>query len=426
MKNKYLKMWSASIALLIIATALPVMAQTTTSTVPAYCGYVNGLTANYSFGSRNTGVTSLQQFLGQYGFPQPVTGYFGSVTRGYVAQLQRALGISETGFFGPLTREALVRLCAGQTVNPPSSGTVITTLSGPTSLAVNTSGTWTVTTTGPNSSLYSVYVLWGDSQYSSANTTSAASSFSHTYAVAGTYTIRAFVVDGSGRISSATATVVVGTQTIGGLTVTSPIAGQTVAGGSYLTIAWNYPVTPGSASMVIDLYTGTGTKVGTIAINNQTIGSYTWRVPQVPNNLMCTMQYPNGLCGYNLSGQYYIQVSAVSGTGLESNPNVIATGRSGIFTITQGTNQNNQFSASPTSGIAPLTVSFLSGNYNGYYQIAFGDGTSASLLTGTTQHTYVNRGTYTAQISSDALCLHGNPACTIANQLLATVVITVQ
>jgi hypothetical protein len=214
-------------------------------------------------------------------------------------------------------------------------------------------------------------------------------------------------------------------QTVGGLTVTSPATGAIVRSGSPLVISWSYPVTPGSASMVIDLYTSQGSKVGTIAVSQNTIGSYTWNVPPYPNTQVCTQQYPNGLCNASIQGQYYVQVSAVSGSGLDANPTVYATGRSGVFTITASTTQNPAIllSAVPGSGNAPLTVTFGLNSDLGMYAVAFGDGTSASMRTGTVAHTYSTSGTYTAQFTSDAACLHSTPACSIATSVIGSVVV---
>lgn len=150
---------------------------------------------------------------------------------------------------------------------------------------------------------------------------------------------------GVGPLTRAAIQQLCGGTVVGGLTVTSPAQGQVAQTGATLPVSWSYPVTPGSASMVIDLYTAAGVKVGTVAVNNDTIGTYNWNVPV--GGQICTLQYPNGLCGAALFGQYYLQVSAVSaGNGLNPNAPIIASGRSGIFTITQAS------STPPPSGAA--------------------------------------------------------------------------
>lgn len=414
----------ALVAVASVVLAIPVHAQqTTTSPLCSLASILSfqGAGRGYQGGD----ISTIQQILAQYGYAQPVTGYYGQITEQNMIRLQERLHVSATGFFGAQTRAALMLACGSGTGSgtgnnpPPITNTII---SGPTSLAVNQSGTWTVST--QLGSTVTAYVLWGDNSYSTNSSTGSSLTYAHSYTNTGTYTVRVFAVSSAGSIQTATTQIVISSSsTVGGITVTSPIQGQVVTTGSDLTIAWNYPVTPNSATMTLDLYRADGTKVGLIAVSNNTIGSYTWHVPPYPNTLFCTQQYPNGLCNYTLAeGQYYIRVSAVSGTGLETSPNVIASNTSGTFTIQHA---NQSFSVTPTSGYAPLTVTFQPGSYTGYYSINYGDGTSASLLSGATTHRYNWRGTYNVQVTSDALCLHASPACTQATQQLGYFTVTV-
>ena len=60
--------------------------------------------ANLTVGSRGAGVTALQNIVGI----NPATGYFGSLTKTAVVKWQKANGVSPaSGFVGPLTRKAL-------------------------------------------------------------------------------------------------------------------------------------------------------------------------------------------------------------------------------------------------------------------------------------------------------------------------------
>ncbi len=314
-----------AVLLSVCSIAMPAMAQSSGAQNINCPAFTSNLYRGLHDGDNDAQVTRLQSFLASQGYSQLVTGYYGALTYRNVIRFQRSHGISATGYFGPLTRGAIGRIC----VSPPQNG----------------------------------------------------------------------------------------------VSITSPVQGQVVQTGATLPISWSYPVTPGSASARIELFTAAGDSVGLIAVSNSTSGTYSWRLPPFPNNLFCTMQYPNGLCGMNLSGQYYIQVSEVSGNGLDANPSVYATARSGVFTITHATGQST-VSASPTSGAIPLNVTFNAGNYTGAYAIDFGDGTSASMQTGNTTHTYYNRGTYTAQFTSDISCFHTTPACMIAVQSLGSVVVT--
>jgi hypothetical protein len=118
------------------------------------------------------------------------------------------------------------------------------------------------------------------------------------------------------------------------LSITSPQGSAQFQNGTIMPIVWNTTNPPsGASATVLDLYTSQGTKVGTIAISSNTSGSYNWSIPRVPNNLMCTMQYPNGLCGTALSGQYYLKASLVSGNGFDASQFVYSSATSGTFTI---------------------------------------------------------------------------------------------
>ncbi len=94
-------------------------------------------------------------------------------------------------------------------------------ISGPTSIALGTVGTWTVTLNNPSNSLVTVSANWGDSStypynnnLSAPQTTTAQGittlSFTHVYTVNGTYTITITATNGNGTPSTSTMTVVVG------------------------------------------------------------------------------------------------------------------------------------------------------------------------------------------------------------------------
>lgn len=115
---------------------------------------------------------------------------------------------------------------------------------------------------------------------------------------------------------------------------------------------------------------------------------------------------PAGQCGsvvqnyahqYIYGGTYIITLSSgahstsativVSGAGAPSG--------GGGTTVTTPT-----LSASPTSGTAPLAVTFSSTVYQNGYTIDFGDGTN-SAFTQSLQHTYSSAGTYSAKIKQN-------------------------
>jgi hypothetical protein len=187
-------------------------------------------------------------------------------------------------------------------------------------------------------------------------------SATHTYNTAGTYTAtlspyiacqysnpRCMIA--TQNIAQATVTVTGNTWPDGsGITVTHPTASQQFLRGQDMTIAWNAAANiPSNATTQLDLYTAAGATVGTIAISSNANGSYTWHIPGFPQNYMCTMQYPNGLCGTNIpSGQYYIKVTATSNCNNTMTPSSVngtpqitnscqgilyGTAQSGVFTI---------------------------------------------------------------------------------------------
>ena len=63
--------------------------------------------ATLAFGARSAGVARLQRDLGSLGYMDAVTGYFGPVTRDAVRRFQLDRSIEPTGTYGPLTRAAV-------------------------------------------------------------------------------------------------------------------------------------------------------------------------------------------------------------------------------------------------------------------------------------------------------------------------------
>lgn len=190
----------AGIVMLVIFSslsfsAMPALAQTSNTQ------FINcpALSSNLFRGLRDIPtdgqVSELQRFLASLGYYQPVTGYYGVLTYGNLIRFQRAHGISATGYFGPLTRGAINRMCIG---SPQQNNISITNISGPVSLPVGQSGTWSIVTNAPVGSDLSVSINWGDQRYyypASAQNISQANTFSHTYSSTGTYTITFTVTD---------------------------------------------------------------------------------------------------------------------------------------------------------------------------------------------------------------------------------------
>lgn len=103
--------------------------------------------------------------------------------------------------------------CPVATVSVPA----ISRFSGPTTLGVGRVGTWEVSATDPQGGNLTYNIVWGDEYVGSTVSASAAqeskftqnTSFTHTYAQAGTYTVTVTVTNASGNTTQATATVLV-------------------------------------------------------------------------------------------------------------------------------------------------------------------------------------------------------------------------
>lgn len=126
--------------------------------------------------------------------PRP-TGYFGTLTLSALKRWQRDNNLAVTGRFG--LNERLI-LC-GRNDNE-SNAITIDSVSGPTSIGVNQTGTWQVKVTAPADTNLTYSVDWGDNRVSPQVSGSSVSgqgkqtsTFTHTYSQAGTYTVK-FIV----------------------------------------------------------------------------------------------------------------------------------------------------------------------------------------------------------------------------------------
>jgi len=198
------------------------------------------LTRNLYFGlndAQTSGqVSALQRFLTQtgdftYGH---TTGYFGPLTEAAVQQwqcrnMQLCSGGPEEngwGVVGPLTRRAMQAGCdAPPTYPPPETGggggtggwppsdfptssnkpPTIHGLSGPTTLKVNETGTWTINASDPENDPLSYRIIWGDEFFAGASVANSlldfttSNTFTHTYTRVGFHGLTAIVRDSKGK-----------------------------------------------------------------------------------------------------------------------------------------------------------------------------------------------------------------------------------
>ncbi len=119
---------------------------------------------------------------------------------------------------------------AVSTNKPP----VVSSFSGPTTLALNTSGTWSISASDPENGTLSYHITWGDEQAyptlqamssSGADVFVQTTTFTHSYATAGTYTVSITVRDSAGATAAASATVQVGSGTVCNM-IYAPVCGQ--------------------------------------------------------------------------------------------------------------------------------------------------------------------------------------------------------
>ena len=121
---------------------------------------------------------------------------------------------------------------------PSNKPPVISGFSGPTTLELNAIGTWTINASDPENGQLNYQVWWGDeNMYAptmNALTSSAArefvqaTTFTHAYASAGTYTVTILVRDATGQEAKTSVTVSVGKEQIACIQVYQPVCGRPV------------------------------------------------------------------------------------------------------------------------------------------------------------------------------------------------------
>lgn len=249
---------------------VPAADSSASTTAPVKHRICSILARNLAQGTRGDDVRGLQEFLSAEGYlPAAATGYFGPLTAQAVAKWQASEGVSAVGAFGPASRERLkawcgddsrpractkeyIPVCGSKPVvcittpcNPiqrtygnrcamSADGAtfvhegacrdtgnrppVISSFSGPATLAVDTPGTWTIQASGAEGQALSYKVTWGDefrALPASSNAVVAdnfvqTTTFTHAYAQAGVYTVAVVVSDASGAQARTTGTVRVG------------------------------------------------------------------------------------------------------------------------------------------------------------------------------------------------------------------------
>jgi hypothetical protein len=240
------------------------------------------------------------------------------------------------------------------TPTPPPynpSAPVINRIDGPSTLNVGQTGTWTIYATDPQGRQVNYSIDWGEPVvYNSNGTTMAAiptgapNTFTHSYANAGTYTIKFTVSNGTGLTTQNTATVTVTGSNQPSITVLSPNGGEVWQANSTQQIKWNLNGTLDPSTRV-DMY------LGQFSQNPCAIGA------------MCVRQTQT---------QYVLDKNIASNVaynwivGTDTNNNPIPAGTYSLEICIAGSTTNCDISNSPFTITAsqaqnsPLTVSYPS------------------------------------------------------------------
>ena len=197
----------------------------------------------------------------------------------------------------------------------------------------------------------------------------------HTYATAGTYTAKLTVANSSGATNTTTIAITASSPPVAA-PPTPPaavISSSAAAGPAPLTITFD----------------GSGSKA-----TNATIASYTWSFGDGASGTGATVSR-----AYTSAGTYTASLTVTDSKGLSNSATTPV-----VVTAPTTTNKPPQavISATPTSGSAPLTVTFNGGNSTdsdgtiSSYVWNFGDGGTASGKSVT--HTYTSAATFTASL----------------------------
>ncbi len=239
--------------------------------------------------------------------------------------------------------------------NPVASASVT---SGVAPLAINFSTTNGTGGTAP----YSYAWTFGDGSSSTSQNPS------HTYAAAGTYTAYVTVSDSAGGTKSNSLTV----------TVSAPVVAP-------VNPVVSVSVTSGTAPLAVDFSTTNGSG-GTAPY------TYAWTFGDGGTS---TSQNPSHT--YSAAGTYTASVTVSDSAGGTKSNSVTVTVSAPVIAPA-----NPVASASVTSGVAPLAVSFSTTNGTGgtapyTYAWSFGDGSTSTSQN--PSHTYAAAGTYTAYVT---------------------------
>ncbi|MCX6751592.1 MAG: peptidoglycan-binding protein [Candidatus Nomurabacteria bacterium] len=438
---------------------------------------VNNLRYRDRDANKNGEVSTLQDFLQSKGYlnSEP-TGYFGLLTFKAVKDFQKDNGISPTGYVGPATKAKIKALTCGDlttkcdyaappqgcnynhgpnynsitgcgmvlncTDTPvvPTNNPIISSVSGPQTLNVNQTGTWTVNASdnsnpgGASNLTYSVN--WGDIVYggtrlspsTSPQSTQQSATFTHTYSTAGTYTptftvtspstIMCFTIPcpGNGGSAKTSLSVKVGNViSTPSITVLSPNGGETYKMGQTYNIVWN-----STGVDKVYIYLSKKDINGVVALIGDNIsaslGKYPWTIPVDNSDIIKGGQFKiviskDGADSTFDNSDNYFTITSPTGDGClngevyssttgqkcsgptisqVSGPQSLTVGQTGTWTVNASDNSN-------PGGASNLTYSVNWGDTitTCPTSAACTTATQAPQQSATFTHTYSTAGTYT-------------------------------
>ncbi|MEK7601421.1 MAG: peptidoglycan-binding protein [Patescibacteria group bacterium] len=427
--------------------------------LPPICPIFNRTLAQ---GATGDDVTQLQQYLGV-----SPTGYFGTATAQAVTAVQADAGISQVGIVGPATRAWFYKRCGGGGWNQnfsasPTSGTAPLTVGFTASnldkASWSTPGSYSVEfgdgTSGQMSG--NALCLECNNGYGNGYSVSA----SHTYTSNGTYTAKLIYQPSFSCPPGAMCPAMMPMpRTIG--TVTIYVGGTSTSG------APSISGLDGPAALNVG-QTGTWTVHASVANSGNTnlrysviwgdegvIGQLNAFAGNVPSAIWTSGSFTHA---YANAGAYRPTFTVANDAGSAQTSASLVVGDTGgmctgayplcpVGTHNGGRcnqdcipdNTSGTFSASPTSGQAPLAVHFWATVSGGEYKVDFGDGTSGGLSGGWcppnpamgapcsapgADHTYTSAGTYTARLLQRSTCAI-DTTCWVPVLGASTVTITV-
>ncbi|OGG54581.1 hypothetical protein A2764_00110 [Candidatus Kaiserbacteria bacterium RIFCSPHIGHO2_01_FULL_55_79] len=396
-------------------------------------------------GATGDDVTQLQQYLGV-----SPTGYFGSATARAVAATQAEAGLDQVGIVGPQTRAWIYKRCGGGGWNQNFSASPT---SGPAPLAVtftagnmNSTGEYSIDFGDGTSGS-----VWAISQIMCirAPCIQPPPSMGHTYTSNGTYVAKLMyqpptppnppcaqgqpcaVYDQAMPRTVGTVTIYVGgTSTSGAPSIigidglAALNVGQTGTWTVHASVANN-----GNTNLRYSVIWGDEGVLDQLNAFAGNVPSATWASGSFTHAYGSAGTYRPTFTVSNNAGSAQASASVTVGGGGFMCPGVTLVCPAGQHAVraadscqqscVSDTTTSSNFSASPTSGSAPLAVHFWADVSGSEYKIDFGDGTSGNLSGGWcppnpamgapcmaagADHTYTSAGTYTARLLQKSTC----------------------